>query len=71
MKSKLLAFLLAVSLIANTYFVLFEEQPSFDEKQIQEMQDRIDYLETENENLKAQLNQSNQSLQSYASQLET
>ena len=71
MKSKLLAFLLAVSLIANAYFVLFEEQPSFDEEQIQEMQDRINFLETENENLEAQLNQSNQSLQSYASQLES
>lgn len=71
MRSKLLVFLLIISLIANAYFVLFEEQPSFDEEQIQEMQARINSLETENENLKAQLNQSNQSLQSYASQLES
>lgn len=34
MKSKLLVFLLAISLVANAYFVLFEEQPSFEEGQV-------------------------------------
>ncbi len=71
MKSKLLVFLLAISLFANAYFVLFEEQPSFEEGQIQGMQTRINSLETENENLKAQANQNNESLQSYASQLKS
>lgn len=71
MKSKLLVFLLAISLVANAYFVMFEEQPSSEEGQIQEMQTRINTLETENENLKTQINQNNESLQSYASQLES
>lgn len=71
MKSKFLVFLLTISLIANAYFVLFEEQPSFEEGQIQEMQTRINSLETENENLRTQVNQNNESLQSYASQLES
>lgn len=71
MKSKFLVFLLVISLVANAYFVLFEEQPSFEEGQVQEMQTRINYLETENENLKTQVNQNNESLQSYASQLES
>ncbi|RXA20472.1 ATP-dependent protease [Methanosarcina sp. MSH10X1] len=70
MSSKLLAFLLVVSLFANAYFVLFEEQPSLGEEQVKEMQARIDSLETENENLKGQVEQNNKSLQSYASQLE-
>lgn len=70
MSSKLLAFLLIVSLFANAYFVLFEEQPSLGEEQVKEMQARIDSLETENENLKGQVEQNNKSLQSYASQLE-
>lgn len=67
--SKLLVFLLAISLIANAYFVVFEEQPYSEEEQIQEMQARINSLETENENLKTEISQSNESLQSYASQL--
>jgi predicted S18 family serine protease len=71
MKSKLLVFLLAISLVANAYFVMFEEQPSSEKGQIQEMQTRINTLETENENLKTQANQNNESLQSYASQLES
>ncbi|MGB9939595.1 S16 family serine protease [Methanosarcina sp.] len=71
MKSKFLVFLLVISLVANAYFVLFEEQPSFEEEQIQEMQTRINSLETENENLKEQIIQNNESLQSYASQLES
>ncbi|AKB59404.1 Archaeal serine protease [Methanosarcina barkeri 227] len=71
MKSKLLVFLLVISLFANAYFVLFEEQPSFEGKQVQEMQTQINSLETENKNLKTQMNQSNESLQSYASQLKS
>jgi len=71
MRSKLLVFLLVISLVANAYFVLFGEQPSFEEEQVQEMQTRINSLETENENLKEQIEQNNQSLQSYASQLES
>lgn len=71
MKSKFLIFLLVLSLFANAYFVMFEEQPSFEGKQAQEMQTRINSLETENENLKAQVNQNNESLQSYASQLKS
>lgn len=71
MKSKFLVFLLAISLVANAYFVLFEEQPSFEGKQVQEMQTHISSLETENENLKTQINQNNESLQSYASQLKS
>jgi predicted S18 family serine protease len=71
MRSKFLVFLLVLSLIANAYFVLFEAQPSLEGKPVQEeIQSRINSLETENENLKAQVNQSNESLQSYASQLE-
>jgi hypothetical protein len=53
MKSKFLVVLLVLSLFANAYFVMFEEQPSFEGKQVQEMQTRINSLETENENLKA------------------
>ena len=71
MKSKLLVFLLVVSLVANAYFVLFEEKPSFEGGKIQEMQTHINSLEMENQNLKEQINQNNESLQSYASQLES
>jgi predicted S18 family serine protease len=71
MKSKFLVVLLVLSLFANAYFVMFEEQPSFEGKQVQEMQTRINSLETENENLKAQINQNNESLQSYDSQLKS
>jgi predicted S18 family serine protease len=71
MKSKLLVFLLVLSLVANAYFVLFEEQPSLEKGQIEEMQTRINSLQKENENLQAQVNQDNQSLQSYASQLDS
>ena len=71
MKSKPLVFLLIISLVANAYFVLLEEQPSFEEEQVQEMQARINILEKENENYKTRINQDNKSLQSYASQLES
>ena len=71
MKSKSLVFLLIISLVANAYFVLLEEQPSFEEEQVQEMQARINTLEKENENYKTRINQDNKSLQSYASQLES
>ena len=69
MKSKLLIFLLVLSLVANAYFVLFEEQPSLEKGQVENMQTRINSLQKENENLQAQVNQNNQSLKSYASQL--
>jgi predicted S18 family serine protease len=71
MRSKFLVFLLALSLVANAYFVLFEEQPSLEGKQVQDMQSIINSLEMENENLKAQINQNNESLKSYASQLDS
>jgi len=69
MKSKLLAFILAFSLIANAYFVFFYQSP-VEGEQVQEMQERINSLEKENERLETQVTQDNQSLQSYASQLE-
>jgi predicted S18 family serine protease len=71
MKSKLLIFLLALSLVANAYFILFEEQPSLEKGQVQEMQEQINDLQKENENLQAQLNQDNESLKSYSSQLDS
>lgn len=71
MRSKLLVFLLVLSLIANAYFVLFEEQPFAEGGQIQEMQTRIDSLEKENEILQEQISRSNESLKSYASQLDS
>jgi predicted S18 family serine protease len=71
MKSKLLIFLLALSLVANAYFILFEEQPSLEKGQVQEMQAQINDLQKKNENLQAQLNQDNESLKSYSSQLDS
>jgi predicted S18 family serine protease len=65
----LLVFLLVLSLVANAYFVLFAEQPSLEKGQVEEMQTHINSLQKENENLQAQVNQNNQSLKSYASQL--
>jgi predicted S18 family serine protease len=70
MKSKLLIFLLALSLVANAYFILFEEQPSLEKEQVQNMQAQINELQKENEILRAQINQDNESLKSYASQLD-
>lgn len=69
MRSKALVFLLILSLVANTYFVWFEEQPSLEGEQVQEMQARINSLEVENEHLQERINQNNESLKSYASQL--
>jgi peptidoglycan hydrolase CwlO-like protein len=72
MKSKLLIFLLILSLVANVYFVfLSEEQPSIDKGQIQEMQTSINKLQKENGELQAKINQDNQSLKSYAPQLKS
>jgi predicted S18 family serine protease len=72
LKSKLLTFLLALSLVANTYFVIsFEEQTYNDKGQVQEMQTTLNNLQKENENLQAQINQANQSLKSYAPQLDS
>lgn len=69
MKSKLLALILVLSLIANAYFVFFYQAPVEGEK-VQEMQEQIDFLERENEILETQVTQNNQSLESYASQLD-
>lgn len=69
MKSKLLTFLLVLSLVANAYFVWFQPTPPGSE-QVQEMQASINSLEKENERLETQITQNNQSLQSYASQLD-
>jgi predicted S18 family serine protease len=71
MKSKLLILLLALSLVANAYFVLSEEQPSLEKRQVQNMQAQINELQRENENFQEQLNQDNESLKSYASQLDS
>ncbi len=69
MKSRLLTFILVLSLIANAYFLLFEQAP-VEGDQVQEMQAQINSLEKENERLETQVAQNNQSLQSYASQLD-
>lgn len=69
MKSKLLTFLLVLSLVANAYFVWFQPTPPGSE-QVQEMQASINSLERVNQNLKAQILQDNSSLQSYASQVD-
>jgi predicted S18 family serine protease len=71
MKSKLLIFLLVLSLVTNAYFVLSEGQSSVEKSQVQDMQAQINNLQQENENLQAQLNQDNESLKSYSSQLDT
>jgi len=49
MKSKLLAFILVLSLTANAYLLLFEQTP-VEGEQAQEMQAQIDSLERENRN---------------------
>lgn len=69
MKSKLLALILVLSLVANAYFIFFSQAP-VEGEQVQEMQERINSLEKENERLETQVTQNNESLQSYASQLD-
>jgi predicted S18 family serine protease len=69
MKSKFLAFVLVLSLVANAYLLLFDQAPAEGE-QVQEMQAQINSLETENKRLETQIAQDNKSLQSYASQLD-
>ncbi|WP_410508797.1 S16 family serine protease [Methanosarcina hadiensis] len=69
MKSKLLAFILVLSLTANAYLLLFEQTP-VEGEQVQEMQAQINSLEKENEILETQVAQNNKSLESYASQLD-
>ncbi|WP_269850065.1 hypothetical protein [Methanosarcina horonobensis] len=44
MKSKLLAFVLVLSLVANAYLLLFEQVP-VEGEQVQEMQAQINSLE--------------------------
>lgn len=69
MRSKLLTFILVLSLTANAYLLLFEQTP-VEGEQAQEMQAQIDSLERENEILEMQAAQNNKSLASYASQLD-
>ncbi|AAM31609.1 ATP-dependent protease La [Methanosarcina mazei Go1] len=69
MKSKLITVILVLSLFANAYFLLFEQTP-VEGEQVQEMQAQINSLERENEILETQISQNNQSLNSYASQLD-
>jgi predicted S18 family serine protease len=69
MKSKFLTIILVLSLVLNAYFLLFEQTPDEGE-QVQEMQAQINSLERENKILETQVSQNNQSLQSYASQLD-
>jgi predicted S18 family serine protease len=71
MKSKFLVFLLILLLVANAYFISFEEQPLIEKKQVQEMQTRINDLQKENEDFRAQINQDNKLLQFYGSQFES
>lgn len=70
MKSKVLVFLLIISIVGNAYFILFHPSQSLNEKDIQGMQARINSLESKNDALEAKVLQDNQSLQSYASQIE-
>ena len=70
MKSKILVFLLIISMVGNAYFILFQQSQALNEGDIQEMQARINSLESKNDALEAKLLQNNQSLQSYASQME-
>ncbi len=71
MKSKFLVLLLILSLVANAYFISFEEQPLIEKKQAQEMQTRRNNLQKENEDIRAQINQDNKLLQFYGSQFES
>ncbi|MDQ1251324.1 MAG: hypothetical protein QG646_397 [Euryarchaeota archaeon] len=68
MKSKLLTFLLALSLVANAYFVISSEGvPDLDKGQIEEMLASLNNPQKVNENLQVQTNQDNQSLNSHDS----
>jgi len=74
MGKKILTFFLILSLALNAYFVWFAQpQPlgaGESAEQIREMQEDINSLEDENEILQSQVLLNNQSLQSYASQVE-
>jgi ATP-dependent Lon protease len=71
-KYKLLTFLLALSLVTNAYFVISSDgMPDLYKGQIEEMLAGISHLHKENENLQAQTNQDNQSLESYDSRLDS
>jgi len=74
MVKKILTFLLIFSLVLNAYFVWFAQPQTLgageSAEQIKEMQERINSLEQENEVLQSQIRQDNQSLQSYANQVE-
>ncbi|NJD77096.1 MAG: ATP-dependent protease [Candidatus Methanoperedens sp.] len=67
MKSKILAVLLIISILGNIYF-LFLAQPA--QKDLQELENRTNYLEKANADLSMQVNQDNVSERNYISQLE-
>jgi ATP-dependent Lon protease len=68
MKSKLLTFLLALSLVANAYFVISSEgMPDLYKGQIEEMLASLNSPHKVNGNLQAQTNQDNRSLNSHDS----
>ncbi len=74
MGKKILTLLLIFSLALNAYFVWFAQPqtPGNGEsaEQIREMQENINSLEQENEVLQSQVRQDDQSMQSYASQVD-
>ncbi|HEY9206649.1 MAG TPA: S16 family serine protease [Candidatus Methanoperedens sp.] len=67
MKSKILAVLLIISILGNIY-LFFLTQPT--QRDLQELQNRINSLEKTNVELSKQVNQDNISIQNYVSQLE-
>lgn len=70
MKLKLLTFLLALSLVANAFFIISSEgMPNSYKGQIEEILTSISNPQKVNEDLQAQTNQDNQSLNSHGSNL--
>lgn len=69
MKSRILAVLLVLSVIANIYTV-FLYQPAQQQKNLQELENRINNLERTNAELNTQLYRDNITLQNYASTLD-
>ena len=67
MKSKILAVLLIISIVGNIY-LFFLAQPT--QKDLQELENRTNYLEKANAELSKQVNQDNISERNYISQLE-
>lgn len=72
MKSKLITFLLALSLVANAFFIVSSEgMPNSYKEQIEEILASVSNPQKVNENLQAQTNQDNQSLNSHGSNLDS